>query len=165
MLTRESAIRAAGLIIAVGYATVIGWIYVRQPQTMAQVTGGLASTVGAYRVDEQAFNDGLTFFRRDQFAEARSAFTRADPAERDARTQFYIAYSHYREGWGRVYDDRARFALGLEAVNRAIALAPAGRLVVDDPDLQMRSADEVKAELERGIQSSIHPLGVFRTRK
>ena len=140
-------------------------MYVSQPQTVAEVAGGLASAVGAYHVDQQAFNDGLQFFRRDQFAEARAAFARADSAQRDARTQFYIAYSYYREGWGRIYDDRERFALGLQAIDRAIAVAPGGRIVVEDSDLQMRSADELKAELERGIQTSIHPLGVFRSRK
>jgi hypothetical protein len=135
---------------------------------MSQVTGGLASGVGAYRIDEQAFADGLQFFRRDQFMEARSAFGRADPAERDARTQFYIAYSYYREGWGRFYSSDALFARGLEAVNKASALAPAGRLVVDDPDLQMHTADELKAELERGLRrdlSDLNPLRVFQQRK
>ena len=77
----------------------------RQPQTIAQVTGGLSAIVGAYRVNEQAFADGLRFFRNDQFVEARRAFERADPAVRDAPTQFYIAYCYYRQGWGRLYHD------------------------------------------------------------
>ena len=59
--------------------------------------------------------------------------SRADPAGRDALTQFYIAYTYYRQGWGRVYNDDALFKNGLEAVDRAIALAPDHRLVVDDP--------------------------------
>src|SRR5436309_9939613 len=97
----ETATRALGLCLALAYAALIGWLYARQPQTIAQVTGGLASVVGAYSVDDQAFADGLRFFRNDQFVEARLAFNRADPAVRDARTQFYVAYSYYREGWGR----------------------------------------------------------------
>ena len=48
-------------------------------------------------------------------------------------TQFYIAYSWYRQGWGRVYSDDDMFAQGLMAVNRAIAVAPDGRVRVDDP--------------------------------
>src|SRR4029077_11030328 len=108
--------------------------------TSARVPGGFASVVGAYRIDQQAFDDGLRFFRRDQFVEARAAFARADAAERDARTQFYIAYSYYRQGWGRVYSDDALFTQGLAAVDKAIALAPGGRLLVDDPGLQMHSA-------------------------
>jgi tetratricopeptide (TPR) repeat protein len=124
--------------------------------------------VGAYHVDAQATADGLAFFRRDAFAEARAAFERADPAHRDARTQFYTAYSYYRQGWGRVYNDDALFRKGIEAVDLAIVLAPDHRLVVDDPDLAMRSADELKAELERGVTrdaSDFNPLKVFRTRK
>jgi hypothetical protein len=165
---REPVVRAAGLVLAIGYAGTIGWLYARQPQTLAQVTGGLASVVGAYRIDQQAFDDGLRFFRNDQFVEARAALARADPAERDARTQFYIAYACYRQGWGRIYNDDELFAQGLAAVDKAIALAPGGRLVVDDPDLPMRSADELRAEPQSGLTreaADFNPLKVFRTRK
>ena len=165
---REPAIRGAGLVLAIAYAVVIAWLYASQPQTVAQVTGGFASMVGAYRIDAQAFDDGLKFFRRDQFPEARAAFARADSAERDARTQFYIAYSYYREGWGRVYNDDVLFGRGIVAVDKAIAVAPGGRLVVDDADLRMHSADELRAELQRGVTreaSDFNPLKVFRTRK
>ena len=165
---RETLVRIAGLVASITYAGFIGWLYVSQPNTLAQVTGGIAANIGAYHVDPQNFADGLQFFRRDQFVEARAAFARADPAERDALTQFYIAYSYYREGWGRFYNTNTLFASGLAAVNKAIALAPAGRLVVDDPDLQMHTADELKAELERGLErnlSDFNPLRAFRKRK
>ena len=165
---REPLIRSGGLLASLVYAAFIGWLYVHQPQTFAQVTGGIASTVGAYHIDQPSFADGLQFFRRDQFVESRAAFARADPAEHDAKTQFYIAYSYYRQGWGRLYNSDALFTSGLAAVNKAIAVAPSGRLVVDDPDLQMHTADELKAELERGLQrdiSDFNPLRVFRKRK
>jgi hypothetical protein len=161
-------VRAAGLAFSVLYAAIVVWLYASQPQTRAEAIGGLAATVGAYRVDAQAFEEGLTFFRRDMFAEARSAFGRADPAKRDARTQFYIAYSFYREGWGRLYSDDALFKQGLEAVERAIAVAPSGRVIVDDTQLGMHSSDELKAELERGLRrdaSDFNPLRVFDKRK
>jgi tetratricopeptide (TPR) repeat protein len=154
--------------MAVSYAAFIGWLYAAQPKTVAEVTGGISSSVGAYHVDTQAMSDGLAFFRRDAFDEARFAFERADPAHRDARTQFYIAYSYYRQGWGRVYNDDALFRKGLEAIDLAIALAPDHRLLVDDPELGMHSADELKAELQRGVTrepSDFNPLKVFRTRK
>ena len=158
----------AGLIGSLVYAAFIGWLYVRQPQTMAQVTGAITSGVGVYAIDRASFEDGLRFFRKDQFAEARAAFHRADPAERDAPTQFYIAYSYYRQGWGRVYVDRRLFQSSLDAVNRAIALAPGGRLVMDDTNLGMKSTDELKAEVERGLTrdvSDLNPLKIFRARK
>jgi hypothetical protein len=53
-------------------------------------------------------------------------------------------------------------------VDLAIALAPSHRLVVDDADLGMKSADELRAELERGLTreaSDLNPLRVFRPRK
>ena len=171
MVTAESRavmVRIAGLAMTLAYASLIVWLYSAQPQTVAEVTGSLSSTVGVYQVDAQAMADALAFFRRDAFPEARMAFERADPAHHDARTQFYIAYSYYREGWGRVYDDDALFRKGIKAVDRAILLAPDHRLIVDDPDLGMHSADELKAELERGVThdaSDFNPLKVFRTRK
>jgi hypothetical protein len=161
-------LRAAGLIMSVAYAALIVWLYASQPQTRAEAVGGLAAAVGAYRIDRQAFDDGLAFFRQDKFPEARLAFERADPAHRDAETQFYIAYSYYRQGWGRLSNDDALFKQGLDAVNRAIALAPGNRLVASDETLAMRSADELKAELERGLRydaSDLNPLRVFEPRK
>lgn len=161
-------VRAAGLLLSLVYAGIIVWLYAAQPQTMAEVTGGLSAGIGVYRIDEQALQDGLAFFRRDAFVEARAAFERADPAHRDARVQFYIAYSYYRQGWGRVYNDDALFTQGIEAVDRAIAAAPDHRLVVDDPTLEMHTADELKAELTRGITrepSDFNPLRVLRHRK
>jgi hypothetical protein len=166
---QERTARALGLAVAAVYATLVGWLYARQPQTIAQVTGGLTAAIGAYRIDEQAFADGLRFFRSDHFPEARMAFMRADPAERNARTQFYIAYSYYREGWGRIYHDAALYRQGLEALDRAVALAPAGRLVVeDDPNLKIHSADELRAELEAGIRvdaSDFNPMRLLGERK
>ena len=110
----------------------IGWLCARQPQTVAQFTGG---AFGRRRCvphrSGSHYDDGLAFFRRDRFAEARAAFQRARiPRSATPRTQFYIAYSFYRQGWGRLYEDDALFRDGLNAVDRAIALAaewPAGR--------------------------------------
>src|SRR5687768_15948095 len=129
----ESVIRGTGLVFTFGYAIFIAWLTVRQPATLAEVTGGLSSAVGMYRVDQQAFDDGLRYFGNNQFVEAQAAFDRADPARRDAVTQFYVAYSFYRQGWGRLYSDDALFREGLEAIDRAIALAPDGRVVVERP--------------------------------
>ena len=161
-------VRALGVVFAAAYAGLIVWLYTAQPQTVAQVTGGLAAEIGVYRVNQQAFEDGLAFFRRDQFEEARAAFARADPAGRDARTRFYVAYSYYRQGWGRLYSDDALFKEGLRAVDLAISLAPDHRLVVDDTNLGLKSADELRAELQRGLTrdvSDLNPMRVLEPRK
>jgi hypothetical protein len=161
-------VRAGGLLVAALYAGFITWVYASQPQTVAQLTGGMAASVGAYEVERVSFNQGLRFFRNEQFEEARAALGRADPARQDPTTQFYIAYSYYRQGWGRMYNDDALFAKGLEAVERAIAVAPGGRLDVLDQSLGMRTADELRAELSRGLTrdaSDFDPRRLLRERK
>jgi tetratricopeptide (TPR) repeat protein len=161
-------VRVAGLLLSVAYCALIAWIYASQPPTLAELAGGVASTVGAYRIDPAGFAEGLRFFRADRFEEARAAFARADPARQDATTQFYIAYSYYRQGWGRLYHDTELFRKGLEAIDRAIAVAPQHRIEVADADLGMRTADEVRAELRRGLApgvSNVNPLRALETRK
>jgi len=152
----------------VAYGVLILWLAGSQPQSLSEVTGGLAASIGAYRIDPVAFDDGLRFFRQDKFIESRAAFARADPAGRDARTQFYVAYSYYRQGWGRLGHDDALYAQGLKAIDRAIAAAPDGRIVVDDPDLQLRTGDELRAEIVAGMTrdwSDLNPLRVLGARK
>ena len=72
----EPVIRGAGLTATIVYAAAIAWLYATQPQTVAQVTGGLTAAIGAYQIDQQAFDDGLRFFRAGQYPEARAAFGR-----------------------------------------------------------------------------------------
>jgi hypothetical protein len=168
VLMQDRSVRVFGLVLTLCYAAFIVWLYIRKPQTLAEVTGHLTATVGAYHVDQQAFEDGLELFHRDQLDAARAAFNRADPAELDARTQFYIAYSYYRSGWGRVYQDNELFKKGLAHADKAIALAPGHRLVVDDPEIYMHNADELRAELAGGLRveaSDFNPMRVFRHRK
>jgi hypothetical protein len=161
-------VRVAGLLASAAYAAFIVSVYARQPRTVGQIAGGVAASVGAYRIDPVNFADGLRFFHNEQFPEARAALERADPARQDALTQFYVAYSFYRQGWGRVYRDAALYRQGLEAVDRAIAQAPGGRLTVPDASLGMHSADELRAELQRGAAGTLaglDPTKVFEARK
>jgi len=161
-------IEIVGVIWTLIYAILIVWIYATEPRSFKDVATNTQVAAGVYEINQEKFNHGLTLFYRDQFRAAREEWAGADPAQRDPRTQFYIAYAFYREGWGRVYYDNALFKEGLEAVNRAINLTPNGTLVVDDPNLQMRTAAELKAELEQGIERSwkdLNPLKLFRQRK
>ena len=165
---RESAVRSFGLAASICYAALIVWVYAHQPQSLAEVSGGLSASIGAYQIDQVVFEEGVRLFRSGQFEAARAAFERADPAHKDARTQFYTAYSFYREGWGRFYDDDRLFAMGVEAADRATALAPHGNFREDDPDLMMHTADELRAELQAGLRSDssdMNPLAVLRKRK
>jgi tetratricopeptide (TPR) repeat protein len=156
-----------GLALSAIYAALIIWIYATEPRSFREVATGAQVAAGTYQVDQEKFNAGLELFRREQFRAARDEWQRADPAQTDPRTQFYIAYSFYREGWGRVYYDQELFKRGLETVNRAIALSSAP-LSIDDPNLQMHTAAELKAELEQGMEgtlSDLNPLKVMRQRK
>jgi tetratricopeptide (TPR) repeat protein len=167
-LHSAAAIRIAGLVVSMAYSAIVVWAYVHQPQTIAEVRGNLTASVGAYEVDRAALEEALQFFRNDKFREARLAFERADPAHRDPATQFYVAYSYYREGWGRVYSDDALYRQGLEALARATAAAPDHRVAVADTTLGMHTSDELQAELERGLTrewSDLNPLRVLRDRK
>ena len=165
---RETLVRVTGLVVSVGIAALLGWLLATQPPTMADLRGGLAASVGLYRIDQAALDEGLRYFRDDRFREARLAFARADPAARDATTQFYVAYSYHRQGWGRLYNDNDRFREALKALDHAVAVAPSGRVAVDDPTLGLRTSDELRAELERGLTfelSDLNPLRVARTRQ
>jgi tetratricopeptide (TPR) repeat protein len=164
----EGTIRIAGALATAAYGAFVVWLYVQQPQTVAEVAGGLAASVGTYEIDQAAMDEGLRLFRSEQFEAARFAFDRADRARRDARTQFYIAYSFYRQGWGRLYHDDALYKQGLEAVDRAIALSPQRVITVEDANLEMHTSDELKAEIDAGLRkdaSDLNPMRVFTRRK
>ncbi|HZI88489.1 MAG TPA: hypothetical protein VFD48_16775 [Pyrinomonadaceae bacterium] len=161
-------IQVAGLALTIVYAAFIIWIYATEPRSFREVATSAEVAAGTYQIDEARFNAAVDLFRREQFRAARDEWQRADPAQGDARTQFYIAYSFYREGWGRVYFDQELFKRGLEAVNRAISLSAVAPLTVDDSNLRMHTAAELKTELEQGTErswSDVNPLKVLRTRK
>jgi hypothetical protein len=166
--SRETLVRVTGLVVSTASAGLLLWLLATQPPTMVDLRGGLTAGVGLYRIDRTAFDEGLTYFRGDRFREARLAFARADPAARDATTQFYVAYSFYRQGWGRVYNDNALFRDALKALDRADQVASGGRVAVDDPALGLRTSDELRAELERGLTfelSDLNPMRVTRKRQ
>jgi hypothetical protein len=165
---KHKLIQSVGIAWTVLYAAFIIWVYATEPRTLHEVAESAQVAAGTYEIDQAKFDNALMLFRREQFRAARDEWGRADPMRRDARTQFYIAYAFYREGWGRLYNDDALFKQGLEAVGRSIALAPEGTLTVDDSDLRMHTPAELKAELEQGTERSLgdlNPLKVLRERK
>jgi hypothetical protein len=165
---RRRLIQSLGIAWTILYAALVVWLYATAPRSFAEMTTEASAAVGTYEVDRARFDAARDLFRREQYRAARDEWARADPARRDAVTQFYIAYAFYREGWGRLYNDDALFRAGLEAVNRAIGLAPNGVLAVEDPELKIKSAAELKAELEQGAErdwGDLNPAKVFRERK
>lgn len=165
---RHKLIQSVGIAWTLIFGASIVWLYATEPKSVADVGVKASVAAGTYEVDKERFVAGQALFARGQYRAARDEWLRADPERRDPRTQFYTAYAFYREGWGRTHNDDELFRRGLEAVNLAIALSPGGALGVDDPELKMRTAAELKVELEQGLERSwddLNPLRVFRERK
>ena len=165
---RHRLIQWGGIAWTILYAAFVVWLYATAPRTLSELRTQASATAGTYAVDEARFAAARELFRRGQFRAARDEWGRADPARRDARAQFYTAYAFYREGWGRLYNDDALFRAGLEAIDLAIKLSPGGALSVDDPELRIHSAAELKAELEQGTETTwgdLNPARVLRERK
>jgi hypothetical protein len=164
---RESFFPGLGIVSTLAYGAAIAWLYATAPRSLGEVATGARVAAGTYQVDAARFDAGLRLFRAEQFRAARDEWGRADPARRDPRTQFYVAYAFYREGWGRLYKDDALYRQGIEAVDRAIALSPVP-LTVADPTLQMHAAAELKAELEKGTErrmDDLNPMKLLEPRK
>ena len=174
---KEKHIQALGIFLTAFYAIFIAWLYLVEPKsleelptkaqtTIENVTTKTQVAIGTYEVDQAKFNEGLRAFRADNFIVARDNFEKADTEKRDAKTQFYIAYSFYRQGFGKISNDDALFKQGLEQTNRVIALDK--NFKSDDANLQIKTPVELKNEFEEGLKvtvSDFNPLKVLRERK
>ena len=174
---KEKYIQILGLILTLAYGFFIGWLYWAAPKNLEEVSSKAKETIentttkgqliiGTYEVDAEKFGDGLKAFRADNFVAARQFFENADPERRDAKTQFYIAYSFYRQGFGKLYNDDELFKKGLEETNRVVALDK--NFKSDDAGLQMKTPAELKNEFEEGLKLSaedFNPLKLTRERK
>src|SRR5918992_4009577 len=135
---RHRLIQSVGVLWTCLFALFVVWLYATAPQSVGEVATRASVAAGTYEIDRARFDAARELFLREQYAAARDEWGRADPAARDARTQFYVAYAFYRQGWGRVYNDDALFRQGLEAIDLAISLAPEGALSVEDAELKIR---------------------------
>lgn len=174
---KERHIQLSGVILTAVYAVFIAWLYWAEPKNLEEVSTKAQTTIenvttrgqiviGTYEVDQAKFAEGLTAFRQDNFIVARDNFIKADPERRDAKTQFYIAYSFYRQGFGKIYNDDELFKKGLPEVERVIALDK--NFKSDDEDLKLKTSAELKNELEEGLKvtaSDFNPFKVLRQRK
>jgi hypothetical protein len=167
-VVREALLPGAGLALTLACGSFVVWVYATRPQSFADVTTMAQVAAGVYRVDEARFASGLALFRREAFEAARTEWAFADPAQRDARTQFYVAYSFYRQGWGRFHHDDALYRQGLAAAERAQRASAAAPWRSDDAGLALRTPAELKAEIERGLRTELedfNPLRLMEPRK
>ena len=173
----EKNIQISGIFLAAFYAFFVAWLYIAEPRSLDELPAKAQTTIdnvttktqvaiGTYEVDKAKFDEGLKAFRADNHVAARDNFERADTEKRDAKTQFYIAYSFYRQGFGRVSNDDALFKQGLEQINRVIALDAGFKS--DDANLQLKTPVELKNEFEEGLKitaGDFNPFKVLRERK
>ncbi len=173
----QKLIQTLSIALVAVYGTFVVWIYAVAPRDLGQVTTKARETVesiatkgqivtGTYEVDPQKFAQALSDFRGENYVAARDGFLRADPERRDAKTQFYIAYTFYRQGWGRVYSDDELFKKGLAEVEKVTEIDRDFKS--DDPDLKLRTPAELKNEFEEGLRltaSDFNPLKLARERK
>lgn len=173
----EKYIQIFGILATVIYGAFVVFLYAAEPRSIEEISIKAKSTVenavtkgqvitGTYEIDQVKFKEGLTAFRNDNFIAARDAFERADPEKRDPKTQYYIAYSYYRQGWGRISNDDALFKQALDSLARVSMLDPNFRS--DDANLQLRTPAELRNELEEGMRitaDDFNPMKLVRERK
>lgn len=173
----EKYIQILGIMVTAAYAVFIVFLYAAEPRSIVEIPGKAVSTMesavtkgqvmtGTYEIDRARFNEGLQRFRQDNFVAARDSFGKADLEMRDAATQFYIAYSYYRQGWGRITNDDALFKLALDTLSRMESLDRDFRS--SDANLQLKTPADLRHELEEGLKvtaDDFNPLRVFRERK
>ena len=173
----EKYIQILGLVLIAIYGTFVVFLYAAEPRSLEEISIKAKNTVedavtsgqvmtGTYEVDQVKLNEAIRAFRQDNFVAARDLFAKADPEKRDPRTQFYVAYSFYRQGWGRVSNDDSLFKQALDAAARVTLLDRNFRS--EDPDLQLRTPAELRSELEEGLQvtaDDFNPLRLARDRK
>ncbi len=174
---KEKYIQILGIALTLIYGVFVIFLYAAEPRSLEEISSKAIETVqnaatkgqvitGTYEIDHLKFGEGLNAFRQNNFIVARDSFAKADPERRDAKTQYYVAYSFYRQGWGRLTNDDALFKQALESLERVNFIDKNYRS--DDTDLQLRTPAELKNELEEGLRvtaDDFNPLKVLRERK
>ncbi len=171
-------IQIFGLVVSIVFGVFILFVYATAPRSILELTTKAGETVskaintgqvvtGTYGVDEAKFQRGLALFRDQDYPGARALFADADPEKRDGRTQFYIAYSFYRQGWGRFSNDDGLFKRGVETGKHAQTLL-GGDFVSDDAYLKLKTPAALVSELEEGLRvtaDDFNPLRALNERK
>ncbi len=174
---KKEHIQILGIVLAGFYGIFIAWLYWAEPKNLVEVSIKAQTTIenvssktqvaiGTYEVDNAKFSEGLDAFRKNNFIVARDNFEKADPEKRDVQTQFYIAYSFYRQGFGKFTSDDALFKKGLKQTNSVITINKNFRSA--DENLQLKTPVELKNELEEGLKvtaDDFNPFKVLREQK
>lgn len=154
---QHKLIQSIGIMWTILFAAFIIWIYATEPRNLKDVAVGTRVVTGQYQVNKANFDAALVLFKNGNYPAARIEFERADPKHLDFDTQFYLAYSFYREGCNWLRGDDTLYKQGMEAINRAIALVPEGEHHVisgEGVGIELHTPAELKTELEEGLTVS-----------
>jgi tetratricopeptide (TPR) repeat protein len=161
----KRTVQITGLVIALIYGLSIIWLYVRQPRSFQELKTQVAVETNVYRIKRENFDEALKQFNAGQYKVAIEQWKVADPAQSDPATQYYIAYSYYLLGRGKLYDDDEMFRKGLAAIERCLGSAPNNIFEIDRADLEIRNAAALRQRLKDGLEvspSDFNPLDWFK---
>jgi hypothetical protein len=157
-------IQIAGLVITVLYGSFIVWVYARHPQTLAELKTQASIQANVYRINQPNFDEALKEFDSRDYNSAIGQLKLADPAQKDPTTQYYIAYSYYLLGRGRIFNDEVMFNNAIAAVDRCLDNSPDHIFEMDRTDLEIRNADTLRQKLIDGLKytmPSLNPMNWF----
>ena len=135
-------------------------------ESVERVTSKAKVVTNTYEVDKAKFDEGRALFAAERYPAARDVLAQADPEKKDSETQYLIAYSYYRQGWGRFSNDDELFELGLKQVRFVRKLDR--EFISKDGALTLRRPVELEEEIKEGLRltaSDFNPLKAFRERK
>lgn len=175
---KRKHIQILGIVLNTAFALFIVFLYATEPRTLGEIGDKAAQTAsevinkgqvatGTYQPDPEKLAKAMALFSSGDYPGARAFFEAADPEKRDGRTQFYIAYSFYRQGWGRFASDDELYKQGLVYAERADKLL-GGTFISDDADLKLKTPAALKTEIEEGLRvtaDDFNPMRVMNERK
>jgi len=159
------ALQAIGVVLSLIYGCGIAWVYLRHPRSLAELKTQASVEANVYQINRENFTEAMKEFDAADYNSAVGQLALADPAQKDATCQFYIAYCYYLIGRGRIFNDEDTFKKGLDAVNRCLDVSPNHIFEIDRGDLEIRNADSLRQKFVEGLKrtpSSLNPLNWFR---
>ncbi|MEZ5307380.1 MAG: hypothetical protein R2684_09570 [Pyrinomonadaceae bacterium] len=158
------------VLTTIGCVAVV-WIYAVAPknfvdlsikarQSVASAVNKTRVVTNTYQIDQKNFQEGIAAFRGENYILARDRFLASDPEKRDAKVQYYIAYSLYRQGWGRISNDDELFEKALAQLETVKGIDPDYR--AEDPDLKLKRPAELEDELKEGLRVTAGDFNPFK---
>jgi len=163
----KTTIQITGLVITIIYASFIAWLYVRRPASLAELKTQAIVQANVYHINQPNFDEAMKDFDACDYNSAVGQLNLADPAQKDSTTQYYIAYSYYLLGRGRIFNDEDLFNKAIEADIRCLDNTPNHIFEIDRADLEIKNADTLRQKLIYGLKhttSSLNPLNWFKKR-